>query len=389
MKLEAVDYKETGPLKRKYEFLAGELSVYQTKLNELQLALSNLDLDKAESSDERSLLLTDQRALNNLITMVNLYLHEIKCTSILGIRKDRMSKKDIDALNLIEAGIKNMHKYLTAPEKDKLSVLIEDASKCHYDVSYTRTWLRRGALLLAGLIVGAIVITAAVIFMTPGINLIAVAAAIPTTLLAAAAFIGLRSTVTSAYSLDGFSVPMNVPSNLGLATAPLAGVWMLRKSLFKIVDPSREVAARNLQLAQINKLSVELIKKINLFEEGDVKKFLLAVTEEAKKMVNDGASSYFYEAQSSKIEKGCLILKATARIIENEKLNDIKTILDEPIKNDYTYRQLISAQRYSGLFKNKTSALAYRLMQKGVPSSLLQSEKALTLRSISMAPAAA
>lgn len=247
---------------------------------------------------------------------------------------------------------------------DALSRLIDDAKNMAYDVSYTKVWLRRTASVLSGLVAFAAATAAICLLMTPGVNIIAAVVAVPVALAALGAFwyMGKPETATMHTHVQamGTSLPANftmpVFSTAGLALAGFMGVNAVRK--LPIMNPKHEVAARNSQTATINQWTDLLKKKIKALQDSDAKTFLLSVVDKADRMYNEGATAWFYETRTSKTKKAHLILRETAKIMEGDLNNlTVDGILKKTInQTDYTFADLLNAQRNRSTFWKKSSA---------------------------------
>ncbi len=370
-----VDSNET--LKKCWVQLNVDLALLQGKLNQLRKKLIN-SIDNLSDATET---LEDSGTLETQINTLTTYLKKIECTNKCSFKFNKMSEKDIAVLEQQALVIRKMSTVLgfqkTAardegtvpanPPTDKLSELIHDAAKMEYDVSYKRIWLRRGILLLGGLLAVAAAVTTVCILMTPGVNIAAAAVMIPVTIKSVLAFFYMckPAVVTTAINMGGYPVTVaaNVPSTLGVPAAGIMGLSLFSK--LRVTNPEREEAARNMQAATMNALTDRLNSKIRALKDGDVKNFLASVVKQADKMYNAGVGSRFHESQSSKMYKARIILRETAKIIERENIpSSVKDLLEIKINDGKTYAQIINLQRNSGFFDNRLSNFADKLIKE-------------------------
>jgi len=322
---------------------------------------------------EAKIISGDIQTLTQLVDTLTGYLDVIKSDSILGFKTKKMTENDLVVLERQVKEMRKMRALITTDEvqnqverpaahsSDQLSQLITDAEKLEYNVTKTRVWARRGINLLTGLVAAVAIVAVIAFMMTPAGHITLAAAGVVIALRAAAAFFGIGKTPVEHAHLSVGPFPVNiatpVPSTAG-ALAPALFAPALVKKL-RITNPPREEAARNMQAATINQLTNELNKKIGSLGDGEVKTFLLKVVAEADKMYNAGIGSWFYESQKSKMEKARLILREVAKIMEGSIPETVDALLHTKINSaNYTFGQLLNAQRNASFFSNRTSTIA-------------------------------
>lgn len=346
-----------------YEALEEQLIFFNEKLNQLKRKL----LESAVGNNP--VLKKDIKTLEIYIHTLEAYLEVIQSGSILSFKTKKMSENDLLILDAQVKGIQKMRALITISEdqnvasqpSDKLSQLIADAEKQAYNVTRTRVWVRRGVNLLAGLVAAVAVVVVVAFMMTPAGHITLAVAGVVIALRAAAAFFGIgKAPIAHAHlSVGPFPVDIStpVPSNVAAVAPAFFGAALVRK--LRITNPPREEAARNMQAATINKLADALNKKMSSIQDSGVKTFLLKVVASADKMYNDGVGSWFYESQKSKMDKGRLILSEVARIVENGVPETVGALLNLNVNStQYTFGQLLNAQRNASFFSNRTSTIA-------------------------------
>ena len=316
---------------------------------ELAAKISQADYQKLDAEKE---------SVAQLVDTVSESLTVAKSTKKYG----KMSDVDIDALQCQAAVIKNTRKLLDNPNDPErsLSQLIADAASCEYRISSKIVWLRRAKLILTGLLSGAAAIVIIAALMTPGVNILVTLPLILKTLHAMAAYLFLCKPATTSMSLFGVSIPVAIPSTMGSFASGFLGVKVAKKK--NITTQPREVAARNVELAALQKLVDAVKNKLNDSNNNmttEVKTFLLTVVDEAMVMLRRGASSRFHESIVSRMQKGRLILQTTAKIVEAGNIPEtVSDLLKIVVRNNATYGQVLNAQRNPSLFGNRLSTFA-------------------------------
>lgn len=323
----------------------------------------------------------------------NLEYTTVDMTTFETIKPTEFHSKMLPDLNNLESAKKPIlsitmkRKHTVAAPKAKLSALIDEAEKLEYDVPKWKIWARRALFVLGALVTSSIAIAIACCLMTPGVNILTALVMVPTALTAILAFIYLHKPVSvnesSHMTMDG--IPINVTGQMTLgaslgALLPMAMAFNPMRKHSTIINPPREIAARNLQAATINKLSSELIKeikKLNDSTHSDVKKFMLSVVYKTEKMYNAGVSSCFYESQSTKLQKARMILRETAKIVESDNIpktvdeilclevaNKVKNRKGNITNAKITYGHILNIQRNCPHFFNQNTKLKTQLIKE-------------------------
>lgn len=352
-----------------YLELQSDLAFFSTRLIDLQKTLTTTD------ALEQRQVFEEMKNVKQLIQTLESYIDVVHTKTILGIPNNKMTDQDIAVMQAQRQGIRSLRNMIETPKGDLLSMLIDDATKMEYKVSTARRWLRRGAVVLGGLITGALVLGVITAAMTPGVNLIAAVLMIPTMLSAAAAFIGLRQPVVATTQINTGIFPLSistpVPTTAGVLLSFFSGAGLIRK--LRITNPEREASARDLQTAAMNGYTDQLKKKISRLHNVETRSFLKAILDKADRLYNEGASSWLSETRSDKTIKARLILREVAKILENadsSKLT-VEEINDRRLGgSNYTFFDLINAQRNASTFWKTQSDTVKSLSEKGVNSSV-------------------
>lgn len=358
----ATNPEQTETMESSRLTLEQNISFFQVKLRELDNKSS-----VAADVNEGVQLCRERETVKALIESLQLYISELKCKTTLGVARNKMSEADIAVLEAQAAGIQKMRSFVDPAQgqsNNQLSELIDSAAKMEYQISYRRVWLRRAASVLGGLAAIAATVAVGCILMSPGVHIPAAMAMIPTMLASVAAFLYFRqkpATIHTPVNIGAFhtTAAVNVPTTLGVLGAGVIGASLFAK--LRVTNPAREEAARKVGVNTMNYASDELRKKIEKLVIGeDVKQFLLSVVDQADKMYNSGVESWFYESRSSKMTKASLILRETAKLVERADIGTftLDAILANRVENaDYSFRQLLNAQRNRSLFSNRSSRL--------------------------------
>lgn len=348
-----------------YVQLSRDLAFFEVKLQALDNILAAL-----KTLEEARHWLEERKTLQSFVDALKNYFSEIETKTTLGFKRNKLNDQDMLVLKAQADGIHGMREKLRSDTMslDNLSQLINDAAQMEYQVSYAKVWLRRGIALVGGLVSAALTVGVVALMMSPAVHIGAAIAAVPTMLAAALAFFYARSPVTTSTSVNLNGYPVNVstpvPSTLGVAGAGIVSVSLFHK--LRVTNPKKEEAARMLAVGTINQLTDQLKIKIEALSDTTVKDFLLSVINEADKMYNAGAQSWFYEMRVSKMQKARLILRETAKLLEEKAANSVNEILSRQInvtghefKLCYTFQQLLNAQRNTySFFSNRTSHFA-------------------------------
>lgn len=351
------------------------------------VSTSNLNLDALEAREtyESSLrnienvvtkseyqsIARDINSVSALIEATKNTLEKIKSTKTCGITTRKMSDHDIDVLRLQSISITQVKNLFSQEDKDHqpaLSQLIEKAGQCAYHTSTLHIWLRRARLILTGLLGAAAAITVIAALMTPGVNIVVAIPLVLKTLQSIGAFFFLCKSATVSMTLFGCSIPVAVPATLGSAVSGALGLTIAKK--MSITAKPREIAATNTQVATLDILTDQLQKRIQFLKNADnsVTLFLLAVVDEANKMLKEGAASLLHETATSKMKKACLILQETAKLIEAKTLPDsVSALLASNTSLRCTYAQLLNAQRNPSLFSNRVSQFITNVLRATKP----------------------
>lgn len=392
--LMAADKEKNQRLWDLHKQLNDDVVFFKAKLQQLLWAINQLS---AQALDENELT-QDFNTLSKYVSTLEKYLLSIQYSTKLGLIKiNKMSAQDMLVLEAQAVGVRKMRDWVTnempapvvdrrarrapipapaadgrayrasspepqAIQPDQLSALIDEAKTMDYNVSTARVWMRRAGFVLGSLIAAAAAITLVAVLMTPAGSIsAAVLLGLKVALPAFLGFLGVIHPVTTTTNINMgiFNVPVTtpVPSTIGMLGAGMAGLFSLRKS--GILNPQREEDARNTQAATVNQLTDSLRKKINAVDghHAEVKNFLLDVVDYADKLFNEGVSSWTHETQKSKMQKARLILRETAKIIEDQIPNDIHALLSTPINGSrYTFSDLLNSQRNNVSTLWKTSS---------------------------------
>lgn len=361
--LSAKDAKKNEQLKKQYQQLQAEFIFWNNQLAQLQTTIAEQVQANTPIADQ----LTESQEIATLAETLKNYLEAIQCTTTFNFKTCKMSDKSMGVLEAQITAMEEMRELSPSSEittpRNYLSTCIVNASRMTYDVSQKRVWARRAKLLLTGLVIAALVITVALLVMTPGVNIAAIAVCSLLALKATLALFKLHAPVFVHTTIPVGSMHLPVTAQVPGSLAPVtSGFSATLARKFAICNPTREVAARNMQAATINHLTGELKKKIILLKESGVKIFLLSVVDKADRLYNAGVGARFHETQQSKMQKARMILEITAKIIEkiiedNTLPNTVDELLEKKVKGDYTYGQVLNAQRNASLFSNRTSRL--------------------------------
>ena len=356
--LRAKDAEKNEQLKKQYQRLQAEFIFWNNQLAQLQTTIA----EKVQANTPSDQLQTEWQEIAALTETLKNYLEAIKCTTIFNFKTCKMSDKSMGVLEAQVTAMEEMRELLPSSDvlttpRNHLSTCIANASRMTYDVSQKRVWARRAKLLLTGLVIAALVITVALLVMTPGVNIAAIAVSSLLAIKATLALFKLHAPVFVHTTIPVGSMHLPITAQVPGSLAPVtSGFSATLARKFAICNPTREVAARNMQAATINHLTGELNKKISALKEGDVKTFLLSVVDKADRMYNAGVGARFHETQQSKMQKARMILEVTAKIVEGDALpNSVNELLERKVKGNYTYGQLLNTQRNASLLRNRTS----------------------------------
>ena len=340
-----------------YLQLQSDLAFFTEKLTSLQQALIKIEADK------RRELFDEIQNTKQLITTLEAYLTDIEAKQTLYITHGKMTDTDITVLEAQSRGINMLRTAVSSSDDktDNLSALIESSANMAYSVSPARRWLRRCGVVLTGLVCGAVALATVTAFMTPGVNIVTALLMAPMMLSSVAAFIGLRSPVTTTTQINTGFGPLNiatpVPTTLGVVTSFFMGASLCRK--LRLTNPAREEAARNVQTATVNNC-IDLVKKKtkNLGDNIKLQEFLNNLIKKAECLYNEGADSWLAETREAKMQKSRLILREIGEILKvaNHKEYSVDDAMNRQLKNSkYTFFDLINAQRNQSTFWKKES----------------------------------
>lgn len=427
--LVASNNKKNDALRKKYNDMQLDIHFFNEKLLSLQKILG--EHNKRSDENTKNALFAEYQTLSTYIATLQAYLEKVECKTKLCFKTNKMSERDMKVFIQQAESVETMRQILESTEQsmpdftdlkscrssesladdertddslspyvqnesqakddespravDSLSQLIENASQLEYNVSTARIWLRRGAFVLGCLLAGTAITCLMMLVMTPAICIPAAFFIAIKAILAIPAFIGIGKAVTTTTNVNmgTFNVPFTtqVPSTIGAVMMPAMGISQVRK--LSILNPKREVAARNMQAATINSLYVQLKKQVSALSNSEVKTFLLSVVDRAGTMYNEGMTSWTHETQQSKMRKARLILKETAKIVESDEIPaNIKSLLSTKINNEHNFGDLLNSQRNSSTFWKTSSRFAKDVFSKVDAIKDPKREKRVTLDAI-------
>lgn len=354
-----IESDKVEALKKSYLILAANIEYFRQQLviQGLEIARHNLNAQStAAEFSELEKLTDDYKLLLSIFNTLKSYVSEIRYSQSALLKNNRMNREDIGVLELQADNLCKIRALLDAENtlqvpQNTLSQLITNAGKCAYQISATRIWARRALFLIGGLIAMSMMIALISASIIPGVNFLAAIVLVPIAICAALAFMKMHSPVfiSESANFDGMSIHSQIHPPMTLAI-PAAGVFGLMKyRKLPITKKPREFAARNLQIATMNKLASALKKKINDLELPEIKEFLSNVFDVAQNMYQTGGNSLFHELRTSKMKKAHCILSKVAEIIEMDRMpTTIEALLD-----DTSFRKLLDAKLLNAKYRSK------------------------------------
>ncbi len=372
------------------------------QIGALSAKTKNISMDpKVALTDEEKLLCDDQKKLEFLLDALSTYIKEIEYSWKGMLRNNRMCDNDI---RILELQVTNLFKVFGSPAvasasvspvdseenknllslnsaessvdtqkkqpADTLSQLIIEAGELEYKISKKRIWMRRAMLVVTCLVAASITAAFCACLMVPGLNIGAALLLVPKVLQSVCAFIylGNGAFMQETFKFDGMRETVNIPVFMTAWPIFAAITAFFSASKIHITTKPREVAARDLQVATVNKLASDLTKNINALTDlvvtAEVKTFLLATVTAAITLYNSGATSLFREAQTSKMAKARLILSETAKIIEGKIPETVADLLAVTVgQSERDFGDLLRSHRNTTTFWQSTSNTFGRIMK--------------------------